>query len=79
MSDETRGYFDLHVNGYGGVDFNQSDLTAEGLHAACERLASDGVDGILATIVTADLDDMLHRLANLATLREAIEAELSSA
>ena len=24
-------YFDLQVNGYGGVDFNQDDLSADGM------------------------------------------------
>ena len=63
-------YFDIQVNGYGGVDFNRADMTAEALHAACEKLAADGVDGILATIITDDLDAMRGKLANLAALRE---------
>ena len=49
------GYFDLQVNGYGGVDFNADGLTAGQLHLACEKLAADGVGGILATIITADV------------------------
>ena len=63
-------YFDLQVNGYGGVDFNQDDLTAEALHATCERLAADGVGQILATIITEQLDQMCRRIGNLARLRE---------
>lgn len=63
-------YFDLQVNGYGGVDFNQDDLRAEDLHAACERLAADGVEGILATIITESLDKMAARLRRLVELRE---------
>jgi N-acetylglucosamine-6-phosphate deacetylase len=63
-------FFDLQVNGYGGVDFNQDDLTPDALHRACERLAADGVAGILATVITDDLDRMARRLANLARLRE---------
>jgi len=64
------GYFDLQVNGYGGVDFNQDDLSAEQLHAACLKLRDDGVDGILATFITEKLDTMCHRIARLVTLRE---------
>jgi N-acetylglucosamine-6-phosphate deacetylase len=64
-------FFDLQVNGYGGIDFNQDDLAAEGLHRACERLEADGVIGILATIITDDLRVMARRLANLVRLREA--------
>ncbi len=63
-------YFDLQVNGYGGVDFNADDLTGDELHAVCERLSGDGVAGILATIVTEKLDVMAGRLANLVRLRE---------
>ena len=64
-------YIDLQVNGYMGVDLNADDLSAEGLHAACEHLRRDGVAGILATIVTAGLDDMAARLARIAAYREA--------
>jgi len=64
-------FFDLQVNGYGGVDFNQDDLTADALHRACERLEADGVAGILATVITDHLDRMARRLTNLVRLREA--------
>jgi N-acetylglucosamine-6-phosphate deacetylase len=63
-------YFDLQVNGYGGVDFNQDDLRAEDLHVAYERLEADGVEGILATIITESLDKMQARLRRLVELRE---------
>ncbi len=63
------GYVDLQVNGYGGVDFNGDDLSAESLHLACERLAADGVAQILATIITADVHSMSRRLQRIATLR----------
>jgi N-acetylglucosamine-6-phosphate deacetylase len=62
-------FFDLQVNGYGGVDFNDDRLTAEQLHIACARLKDDGVSGILATIVTDEGETMARRLANLAKLR----------
>ena len=58
------GYFDLQVNGYGGIDFNKDGLTAEELHRACERLDADGVGGFLATIITEQLDLMCGRLAD---------------
>lgn len=66
-------YFDLQVNGYGGVDFNQDELTAEGLHQACEKLSADEVDGILATIITEHVDVMCARLARLVALRDRDE------
>jgi N-acetylglucosamine-6-phosphate deacetylase len=59
------------VNGYAGVDFNQEELTAGELHQACEGLERDGVEGILATLITAPLDLMEKRLRRLRSLREA--------
>lgn len=66
----SNAYIDLQVNGYAGVDFNNCDLTADELHSVCQRLKDDGVGGILATIITADVDAMAHRAANLVALRE---------
>ena len=63
-------YFDLQVNGYGGVDFNCDNLAAEDLHRACEALQRDGVRGILATIITEEMPKMCGRLARLSKLRE---------
>jgi len=64
------GFFDLQVNGYAGVDFNRDHLSAEDSHHACARLAADGVTGILATIITEDIDRMVQRLSTLVALRE---------
>jgi N-acetylglucosamine-6-phosphate deacetylase len=64
-------FFDLQVNGYAGVDFNQDELDAGQLHHACERLEADGVAGFLATIITDDLPAMCRRLSRLAALRNA--------
>jgi N-acetylglucosamine-6-phosphate deacetylase len=69
MADLT-GYFDLQVNGYGGVDFNSDLLTGDALHAACEKLQAGGVAGILGTIISAQIDVMIRRLTALKTLRE---------
>ena len=60
---------DLQVNGYAGVDFNRDGLTADDLHAACERLAGDGVVGFLPTIITDTLPAMTGRLRRIAELR----------
>ena len=70
MADATRSFFDLQVNGYGGVDFNADDLTAEQLHRACEKLAEDQVSGILAIVITDHVDAMCRRLAKICRLRE---------
>ena len=65
----TQTFFDLQVNGYAGVDFNQDGLQPGDLHRACERLEADGVGGCLATIISDDLDAMCRRLSTLAAHR----------
>ena len=62
--------FDLQVNGYAGTDFNREGLTAEALHHACVCLKEDGVQGILATFITDELDTMSRRMSKLVELRE---------
>ncbi len=66
---QATGFFDLQVNGYGGVDFNRDGLTAAPLRAACERLAADGVERILATVITDDLPRMIGRIRAIAEIR----------
>jgi N-acetylglucosamine-6-phosphate deacetylase len=66
-------YFDLQVNGYGGVDFNSDGLTPHSLHAACKKLEFDGVGQILATIISADIPAMKRRLTALQSAREKDE------
>ncbi|MDH3584919.1 MAG: amidohydrolase family protein [Phycisphaerae bacterium] len=63
------GYVDLQVNGYAGVDFNQDDLSAEDLNHACRQLVDDGVEGVLATIITDEIDLMAARLRRIAEIR----------
>lgn len=63
-------YFDIQVNGYGGIDFNQNDLTLNDLYLSCSKLKDDRVQGILATIITADFRDMILRIKKLVYLRE---------
>jgi N-acetylglucosamine-6-phosphate deacetylase len=68
------GYVDLQVNGYADIDFNADELSAERVATVCKRLKDDGVAGILATVITADLDSMCRRLANICRVREADRA-----
>jgi N-acetylglucosamine-6-phosphate deacetylase len=68
---DAANFFDLQVNGYAGVDFNSDGLTGDALREACRRLRADGVEQILATIITDDLEAMERRLAKLAQCRAA--------
>lgn len=65
------GFFDLQVNGYIGGDFNRDDLNGDDLHRVCQRLADEGVSGMLATIVTEKIEVMARRLRRLIELRDA--------
>ena len=65
------GFVDLQVNGYADVDFNADELPTEQVAAVCGRLKDEGVAGILATVITADLDSICRRLANICRVREA--------
>jgi N-acetylglucosamine-6-phosphate deacetylase len=60
------GFVDLQVNGYAGVDFNAADLNAEQLHRACQVLRDDGVEAILATVITGHVADMAACLSTIA-------------
>lgn len=60
---------DIQVNGYAGTDFNRNDLTAEGLHHACECLREDGCTQILATFITDTIENLQLRMKTLADLR----------
>ena len=61
-------FVDMQVNGYAGIDFNANDLSLDQLHFACEQLREDGVAGILATIITAEVPKMAARLRRIADI-----------
>lgn len=62
------GFFDLQVNGFAGVDFNGDSLGQDDLEGVCARLERQGVEGILATVITDSLPVMRQRLQHLAAL-----------
>ncbi len=64
-------FVDLQVNGYAGVDFTGDDLTVEGMAHACQQLRQDGVDTILATVISDDVAVMCRRISAIRTAREA--------
>ncbi|MDG2385568.1 MAG: N-acetylglucosamine-6-phosphate deacetylase [Pirellulaceae bacterium] len=71
-------YFDLQVNGCYGADFNGDTITLDEVVLACSRLREDGVEGILATVITDEIEVMVNRLSQLANFRrsESIVAEM---
>jgi N-acetylglucosamine-6-phosphate deacetylase len=55
MTIELPGLFDLQVNGFGGVDFNAPDLTADAVNVALEQMRGTGVTRCLPTLITSSL------------------------
>ena len=51
------GLFDLQVNGFGGIDFNASDLTADRATEALERMRKTAVTRCLPTLITSSFDE----------------------
>ena len=49
------GFFDLQVNGFGGVDFNDPALTASQVAEAAEKMQATGVTLFLATLISQPL------------------------
>jgi len=66
-----RGYVDLQINGIGGIDFNESNLSALSWERALEWLAQDGTTDFLPTLITDSVDSLCLKLANLSKLCEA--------
>lgn len=61
----SEGLFDLQVNGYAGVDFNDPDLTPTQLDVALEAMLASGVTQCLPTLITAHRDELVQRFAAL--------------
>src|ERR1700730_10072594 len=56
MRDELPGLFDLQVNGFGGVDFNAPDLTADRVGEARGLMRATGVTRCLPTLITSSFE-----------------------
>src|SRR5262245_61116299 len=50
------GFFDLQVNGFGGIDFNAPDLTRDRAAEALDRMRATGVTRCLPTLITSSFD-----------------------
>jgi N-acetylglucosamine-6-phosphate deacetylase len=70
--------FDLQINGYGGVDFQRDNVTAEELLAVCRKLRAAGCTRFLLTLITDEWSKLTARLRHLRALR-AQSAEVKSA
>lgn len=63
-------FFDLQVNGFAGVDFQQDNLSREALDHAMQGLIIHNTGRILLTLITDEIDVLCRRLEHLAKLRQ---------
>lgn len=61
--------FDLQVNGFAGVDFQQDDLPLSALETAMHGLRAHHTTRILYTLITDRVDTLCRRLAHVESLR----------
>lgn len=64
---------DLQVNGYAGVDFNDSDaerFTLDKVRGAFEAMRRCGVVSVLPTIITGPISEMIARIARMIELQK---------
>jgi N-acetylglucosamine-6-phosphate deacetylase len=62
---------DLQVNGYGGIDFQQQNLSEQALMVATESLKRDGCPRFLLTLTTSKWATLLSNLKHIKTLRDS--------
>jgi N-acetylglucosamine-6-phosphate deacetylase len=63
-------FFDLQVNGFAGVDFQNDDLSAASLRHAMEALLHHRTGRILLTLITDTIDRLCTRLERIESLRK---------
>jgi N-acetylglucosamine-6-phosphate deacetylase len=54
---EAPGFFDLQLNGFGGVDFNDPAVTPDAVSEALDRLRETGATRCLPTVITSSFQD----------------------
>lgn len=59
------GLFDIQVNGYAGVDFNDAGITADALDHALAAMRRSGVSQCLPTLITASETELAERFGAL--------------
>jgi len=68
------GLFDLQVNGFGGIDFNGADLTADRVAEALDRMRATGVTRCLPTLITSSFDRFAANARIIAAVSDAAVA-----
>ncbi len=63
--------FDLQINGFAGVDFQQAELTLDELRRAVQALHAHQTQRIFLTLITDDLEALCRKFARVEELRRA--------
>lgn len=67
---EVPGFFDLQVNGFGGIDFNSPRLTAGQVAEALRRMRATGVTRCLPTLITSSFEEFAASARILSQVRD---------
>jgi len=70
--------FDMQINGYGGIDFQQDTLTESELLTSVKALYRDGCTHFLLTLITDKWDALIRRLRHLRQIRSRCPELLSA-
>lgn len=66
-----KSLFDLQVNGFAGVDYQQPDLDADALAASVRALRAHQTHRILLTLVTDDIEALERKFRRIESFRDA--------
>lgn len=69
MQVEFPGFFDLQVNGFGGIDFSNPAVTREEIWRALEQMRLTGVTRLLPTLLTSEFASFAKCAGTLTTTR----------
>ncbi len=64
------GFFDIQINGYGGIWFSNESLTVEDVVRVTESLVAKGIAGYFPTLITASFEALHH---GFSVLRQACD------
>jgi N-acetylglucosamine-6-phosphate deacetylase len=70
MRIEFPGFFDLQVNGFAGVDFNDPRTSAEQAQRAIAEMRATGVTRLLPTLITSSFENFARSARTLASLND---------
>lgn len=71
------GLFDNQVNGYGGIDFSEDNLSVEQVKTAVKGMWATGVTTFLPTLITNGHEELVRNFEILAQAREDEHVQLS--